>query len=595
MERFYPMIIAVILLTCFLLYVEVRRVNKARLPLRLLATVLMAFSFLFLIVPLPVKSPRTIIPGKLLLLTKGYPGNIPKNVKYFTLDSTVLRVLGSGKVNYIPELGYHLRTHPEISGLKVFGYGLSAAELKEVGDRSYQFQAATAGGGVRSISWPVKLPSSALLNVEGIYENTSSSTLKLVLEGLGTRMDSVLISPGQKRSFKLSCRPKQVGPAIYHLVVQEGSGEVSREPIPFTVFEPAKVKVMVLAAAPDFEDKFLRNWLLENKYPAYFRTRISKDKFSIDAVNIPGVQAPAFSASMFDNYDVIIADDEELAALPQIMQSRLRSAVTSGAGLLVRLTEERTLSTFARRFRVQSSNDSLSSSVIPVLSEENTRLKPVTASRPAFIMPNPEQLPLVENPAGKILLSNTMQGKGRIAASTIHTTYNWLLTGSTSDYSRYWSAVLNKTARQAKKELSWSISPQFPTPAEELALSFQIQSYANLPGVLLNKTDIAVQQHPILPFFWQSSVWAEQRGWNEFKIGDKPAEPFYVYDPEDWTGVKCQERIAANEEFALKSKKDVAKEAEQVEITTDSISRWWFFGIFLIAVAFLWYETKILQ
>jgi len=595
MERFYPMIIAVILLTCFLIYVEVRRVNKARLPLRLLATVLMALSFLFLIVPLRVKSPRTIIPGKLLLLTKGYPKNIPKNVKYFTLDSALLQELGANHITDIPELGYHLRTHPELSGLKVFGYGLSAAELKEVGDRSYEFQSAKVEDGVRSISWPSRLASSALLNVEGFYENTSNSTLKLVLEGLGTRMDSVLISPGQKRSFKLSCRPKQVGLAIYHLVVQEGSEEVSREPIPFTVFEPAKVKVMVLAAAPDFEDKFLRNWLLENKYPAYFRTRISKDKFSIDAVNIPGVQAPVFSASMFDNYDVIIADDEELAALPQIMQSRLRTAVTSGAGLMVRITEDKALSTFARRFRVQSSNDSLSSSVIPIISDEKIRLKPITANRPAFLVPSPEQLRLVENPAGKILLSNTIQGKGRVAATTIHTTYNWMLTGATADYARYWSAVLNKTARQAEKELNWSISPQFPTVSEELALSFQIQSHANLPRVLLNKPSVAVQQHPMLPFFWQSLVWPEQLGWNEFQIGDQPAEAFYVYGPQDWDGVKRQERIAANQEFALKSKKDVVKEAERTEIITEPISRWWFFGVFLIVVAFLWYETKILQ
>lgn len=85
------MIIAVALLTCFLLYAEVRRANKARLPLRLLAILLLAGSFLFLLVPLKVESSKTIIPGKLLLLTEGYPEILSKNTRYFTLDSAVLK------------------------------------------------------------------------------------------------------------------------------------------------------------------------------------------------------------------------------------------------------------------------------------------------------------------------------------------------------------------------------------------------------------------------------------------------------------------------------------------------------------------------
>jgi hypothetical protein len=595
MEKFYPMIIAVALLTCFLLYMEVKRANKARLPLRLLAILLLAASFLFLVVPVQVQSSKTIIPGKLLLLTPGYPESPKKNVRYFTLDSAVFRELGPTRVTYIPELGYYLRIHPEISGLQVSGNGLSAAELKQVGDRSYEFKPATAAGGVLSVSWPDKLPSSSLLQVEGRFENTKDTPVKLVLEGLGTRMDSVVISPKQKLSFKLSCRPKQVGRAIYHLLVNEGAEEVGREPIPFTVYEPVKLKVMVLAGAPDFEDKFMRNWLLENHYLAYFRTRISKDKFSVDAVNVPGSQVPAFSASMFAKYDLLIADDEELAALPGAMQSRLRAAVSSGTGLLVRLADDKPKSVFAKGFRVQNSNDSISSSVVAVISGEGMKLKPVPVNRQAYISPAAEQVPVIENFSGKILLSNTMLGRGRIAASTLHTTYNWILSGASADYGLYWSAVINKTSREAEKVLSWSVSPQLPAVGEELALSFQTQSDSSLPRVLLNQKAIAVQQHPMLPFFWQSLAWPERSGWNEFKIGDKPAEAFYVYGVRDWNSVKRQERIQRNQELALKNKKYAIEKEIRTEISVEAINRWWFFGVFLLAAAFLWFETKILQ
>ena len=595
MDKFYPMIIAVALLTCILLYVEVKRVNKARLPLRLLAILLLSASFLFLIVPWKVESSKTIIPGKLLLLTQGYPGSLPKNGRYFTLDSAVLLELGPERVTYIPDLGYHLRSHPDISGLQVSGFGLSAAELKQVGDRNYDFKPASSAGGLLSVFWRDKLPSSSVLHVEGLYENTRNVPVKLVLEGLGTRMDSIVISAKQKRTFKLSCRPKQVGRAIYHLVVNDGAEEVSREPIPFSVYESGKLKIMVLAAAPDFEDKFLRNWLLENHYPAYFRTRISKDKFSVDAVNVVGTQAPAFSASMFGNYDLVVADDEELAALPEATQSRLRAAVTSGTGLLVRLTDDKPKSAYAKRFRVQNSNDSISSSVVPVIADEGFKLTPIPVNGPAYIAADAQQIRVIENPAGKILLSNSMMAKGRIAASTVHTTYNWILSGATADYARYWSAVINKTARQAEKDLSWSVSPQLPAVGEELALAFQIQSDTRLPRFLLNQKAFPVQQHPILPFFWQSLAWPEKSGWNEFKIGDKHSEAFYVYGSQDWASVKRHENIQNNQEFALKNKKHAAEEGRLTEINTQAISRWWFFGVFLLAAAFLWYETKILQ
>ena len=595
MNEFYPMIIVVALLTCFLLYVEFKRVNKARLPLRLLAILLVGASFLFLIVPFKIESSRTIIPGKLLLLTKGFPRSLPKSVRYLTLDSAVLQELGPERVTYIPDLGYYLRSHPEISGIQVWGFGLSAAELNQVGDRSFEFKPASSAGGVLWVSWENKLPSSSLLQVEGVYENPRNTPVKLVLEGLGTRMDSVVITPKQKGSFKLSCRPKQVGPAVYHLVLNEGEKEFNREPIPFNVYEAAPVKIMVLAAAPDFEDKFLRNWLLENKYPAYFRTRISKDKFSVDAVNISGTQAPQFSASMFGNFDLIVADDEELAALPQAVQSRLRTAVSSGTGLLIRLTDDQPKSFLARRFRIQNSNDIISSSVVPVLSEGLRKLKAIPVSRPSYIAPDVEQLRLIETPAGKILGSNSMLGKGRVAASTLFTTYQWILSGATADYAQYWSAVINKTARLAEKDMSWSVSPNLPAVGEEVALSFQIQSAAHLPHVLLNQEATAVQQHPVLPFFWQSRVWPTQSGWNEFKVDNQPVESFYVYGAQDWTSVKQHESIQRNQEVALQSVKHAAEDTRRTEISKEAISRWWFFGIFLLAIGFLWFETKILQ
>jgi acylphosphatase len=595
MDKLYPMIIAAILLCCFLIYKEFKRENKARLLLRILAVVLVVASLLFLIVPITQQSTRTRNPKKLLLVTPGFPNTLATNETYFTLDSSVLEALGASRVRYLPDLAYYLRSHPEVSAIKAFGYGLSADELAQIGKLSYEFEAAPEIGGVQSVSWPNVLPASTALNVQGIYDNRADASVQLILEGSGTKMDSLTIAAKEKTSFTLSSRPKQLGKAIYHLIVKQGSKELTREKVPFTIVESPKLRIMVLAASPDFEFKFLRNWLFENKYPAYFRTRISKEKFSTDAVNLKDKPASGFNGSMFKNFDLLIADDEELAALPATAKSILNTEVKNGLGLVVRINEAKPLSGFAKDFRLTGATDSITSTINPVLTGASAKLKAIPVNQPLFVGVTPEKVSLVENTKGNILVSSKLYGTGKVAASTIGSTYNWVLSGSTADYAQYWSYVINKTARKVEKTLSWKVKPLFPGLSEQVSLVFQTSSRQVLPAVLINKAAKSTQQHPLLPFYWQTKAWMEHAGWNTIKVDEHPAEDFFVYNPEEWTSVKQHDQVENNQKFSKRGQHNTEIQANRIYIIKEELSKWWFFGIFLISIAFLWFETKILQ
>jgi hypothetical protein len=588
------MIIAAVLLCCFLLFKEWKRENRGRLLLRMLAVVLLVASLLFLIVPLSYESAKTTNSKKLLLLTKGFANKLSKNESYYTQDSTVLEELGSNRVKYLPDLNYYLRLHPEVSGLQVFGHGLSSDELKSLPEISYAFEG-SPNPGIQSVSWPDELPSSAALNVQGVYENKADAPVQLLLEGAGSKLDSVTIAANQKSGFSLSSRPKQSGKAIYHLIVMQGTKELANEKIPFNITESPKVKVMVLASSPDFEFKFLRNWLFENKYPAYFRTRISKDKFSTDQLNSAGKQAEDFNPSMFKNFDLLVADDEELAQLSPAAKANLNTAISSGMGLLVRINEGKPVSSFAKAFRIKDAADSITTSIVPVLSGEGNKLKAIPVSQPLFVEPDPGKLSLVENTKGNILLSSRLYGAGTLAASTVASTYNWLLSGATADYARYWSHVINKTARKVEKKLSWQVKPQFPVSDEPVSIGFQTKSDKALPEFTVNQTNQTLQQHPMLPFYWQGSARLDHTGWNAFKIDDQPADAFFVYKPGDWSSVKTSETMAENQEFARNSSNRTETQVNRTEMKTQQLSKWWFFALFLISISFLWFETKLLQ
>jgi hypothetical protein len=593
MQNLYVYTIAVVLLAVFLVYHEIKRANKKRLLLRILAVLVASAALLFFVVPLKYYQTETTDLKSVNILTAGVqPDDLEKDV-YYTTDSGVLNTIGKDKVTYIPDLLYHLASHPEVNGVNVYGYGLTGEVLNNLQDRQVNFKPAKTPEGIISCSWPQILPEAEVMRIQGSYNNNSTEAVKLLLEGLGTRLDSVTIPAKKQVSFSLSCQPRQTGRAVYQLLSIKDGQTLSRNDIPFQVITRPKVKILVLAASPDFEYKFLRNWLLDHKYPAFFRTRISKDKFSTEQVNLETRESPTLNAATFKKYDLVIADDEELAKLGSL-NSALQRELNDGLGLLIRLNEAKALSSFTQPFKLAGSTDSNTTSIVPVLGDAR-KLKPVPVDQLVYIGPDSRQLALVEDPKGKILASTALRGNGRITVSSLPATYNWVLSASTADYSTYWSELVNETARKTGADFAWRSQPALPIRGEQVDIIFQEAGGLNLPGVRLDARNLSVQQHLVLPFYWQASFRAEQPGWNTFSTTSGKNQAVYIYDSGAWQAIKRNELLKMNKQF----QKMQGEQQNAVEKTTKklekSVSRWIFFALFLISMGFLWFETKILQ
>lgn len=593
MQNQYLYIIAVVLLAIFLVYHEMQRANKKKLLLRIVAVLVASVALLFFIVPLTYHESQSTDAKAINILTAGVqPSELTQDV-YFTTDSGVLKKIGKDRVTFIPDLLYHLASHPEVNGVNVFGFGLAEDVLNNLQDKHVTFRPASTPGGVISCNWPNVLPESDIFHVQGNYNNTSNKPVKLLLEGLGTRLDSVTIPAKRQMTFNLSCQPRQNGRAVYQLLTYNDSEETSRNDIPFQVISRPKIKVLVLAASPDFEYKFLRNWLFDNGYPAFFRTRISKDKFSTEQVNLEDAESLTLSAATLKKYDLVIADDQELGSLG-LSNAVLQRAVEAGLGLLIRISETKPLSSFTKALKPTGASDTVTTSIVPVLSGTR-KLKAVPVNQPIYIGPNSRALPLVEDTRGKVLASTTLRGNGSITATSVAATYNWVLNGSIVDYAAYWSALINATSRKSGGDFSWRSKPDFPQVGERVDLIFQQHTDTNLPGLTLNERVLSIQQHLVLPFYWQASFRASRPGWNEFSPAAGKKQALYIYDPGAWGDVKANELLQVNAKFQetqVQTQTDVEKTTKDIE---KSISRWVFFALFIISVAFLWFETKILQ
>ena len=284
--RFFVYIICGIL-GLLLIFKEFNRGKSANLTLRILASLFLVISFAFLMVPLTYETVLNKSINELNIITAGTNLDtiVKINGKKYDLDSNLFLERKKLKINHIEDLAYYLQENKDIKKVNIYGYGLAAEELEILKDYQITFHPAIIPAGIISASWKRKISATENLNVQGVYNNASDKDVKLKLLGLGATLDSIIIKSNTKSNFSFIHQPKQSGLAVYQLIAFKGNDTLSVDPIPFEVKPKKVIQVLLLASFPDFEYKFLKNWLYEKQYQVVFRSQISKDKYTSDFLN----------------------------------------------------------------------------------------------------------------------------------------------------------------------------------------------------------------------------------------------------------------------------------------------------------------------
>ncbi|MES2653762.1 MAG: hypothetical protein V4663_18640 [Bacteroidota bacterium] len=527
MEINYSIALLCLGFLAFLLFKEVKRSDKARLFGRILACVLMVTSFALFIIPITYSTKKVEPANELTLLTEG------------TSVDTIL-ALKSAKTSHLANLTYHLKAHPEIKKINVYGYGLSDTELKMLKGYELSFHPSASPSGTISIGWPKKLNVSEQLIVQGVYHNSLNKAIKLKLFGFGTPLDSIAIKANTKVNFSFSTQPKQIGKAVFNLIALQNKDTLSAEPVPFEVLPKLPIRLLILATSPDFEYKFLKNWLFENQYTVAFRSRISKDKYSTEFLNRKPINLNQLNQTLLKEIDLAIVDEEELT--PEIVR-----AVTAGMGLIVRAKA---------------------------------------------IKKNTDHQPLLTDKTGKVSVDRRLNGMGKIVTTTVSSTYEWQLAGKQGDYGRFWSLLFTKALRKKTDTNTYSIESKWPTVGEKTRLTISGVD-TKVPVIWVDSATIAPRQNMELPFIWDGFFWPKTSGWITLSINQR-IENVYTYETKDWKSVKNFDKLRATANFVVKGLNKGLK-IEKVEYqSTEQVNKVWFFLIFLIAISFLWYEQRFL-
>ncbi|MDB5286412.1 MAG: hypothetical protein JWR05_1361 [Mucilaginibacter sp.] len=575
----YIVIIICTLLAIGLLWQEVKRANKHWLAWRVTAIFIASAALACIALPLKYQTEvNKANEHKVILLTAGFDADslTNKNAKVFTFDDAI-------KKNY-PQA--QLITPDELNKtdeLHVYGYGLSDYELQQLGNRPLVFHPAKTSAGVSSISYNGKLKAGETLHIQGSYNNSSTQKVKLVLKGLNTGADSVTIQPNSQATFELATVPKTSSRIVYTLLANndiQGSLPVQVNPV-------KPIRVLMLSASPDFESKFLKNWLSANGYSVATRSAISKDKFNTEFINIAQFPLDRLSPSTLNKFDVVIGDLSVLNALSGAESAALKQEVAdNGLGIIVKADSTGKSSWLKRGFPVdgQSGKEPAPSALIINGAKSSAKL----SSGSAYINYRNGTQPLVTNTQNHILANSTISGSGKIVFTTLSNTFSWMLAGDKADYAALWSVLISKAARKSAdvaNEVSVSAIPFVKEP-----VSLQLTNNKQAP-VNINGENTAWAQNPNVPFEFSALYWPLTEGWQSVSQNNAVSW-WYIHPKTEWTMIQASAKTAVTKKYENAYTKPVIVTKQIQGLVRIDTPKIYFYILLLAACTLLWIETK---
>jgi hypothetical protein len=585
-------IISVILLLLFG-WQEFKRADRRRLGWRLLAIILSVAALACLALPvtyngqIPVAEQSTGI-----LLTNGFnKDSIPANAPVFTTDKALLK--DYSRATLIGSVQELTNRQPALKQLKLLGYGLSENELQQLSGLPISYTPPPAPTGLQAISWSGNLKTGEALSVQGQFKNTQDKAVKLVLKGLNTGLDSISVPPGKTIAFQLTTLPKPTWRVVYQLLSLSGQDTLAAESIPVEI-EPAQpVKVLLLSASPNFESRFLKNWLGENGYAVASRATISQNKAGEEYFNMAKIGLQHITPSVLDKFDLVVGDLSALKSLTGAEGAALRQQVTQkGLGVIIRAdSSDKAASWLQRDFPVNTIAVKEQLSVPLTLQDRKAKTAQLNID-PSYISYRNNTQILVTDAHNHELAATALAGAGKVVFTTLNHTYTWLLGGNKQDYASLWSLLINQAARKLLPVQTWKTASAFPTVNEPVHLV--LQSSVAPAAITINGQKVSPVQDPNIPYEWQSTYWPQRTGWQQVNLNNSAPAWWYAYAKEEWTSLKSLEKITNTLHFVHKQAQTSAVTKQIPQTVKIEVPKVLFYLILLASCTFLWVERKFI-
>jgi hypothetical protein len=442
--------------------------------------------------------------------------------------------------------------------------------------------------GIVAVDWQRRLAKGDWLQVQGKWAGgpkTSGArgTVKLLLTGLGGVIDSALTDS----NFTLGILPAQTGRAVYQLAAVSGADTLEREDIPVEVETGKPLKVLILAAAPGFENTFVVNWLASSGQQVANRTTVSKNNYQSSFANMAPRSLEVLTSSLLDGFDVVVAD---ASALP--------AAGSPGLAVLRRQVEEKGLGLVVRV-------DSAGPGGVGIGGTGQVQIVRTGDSlAPPYLRERVGLRVLARDSSMRATVGGSLYGSGKVVFTTLNSTYVRMMTGQRQAYASYWSAILRRVSRETQPGEEWQLIPALPRVGEPVTAVVQTGAGPGVQGLIGEEGSAPVTlylaQEEMLPFRWRGTYWPVAAGWQVVRTLQGDTTWAYVWPRAAWAALYGEQRMRetgayGKERVRAGSGTGTMSEAGNRAVTREAVTLpiYWAYILFLLSVLFLWVERKM--
>lgn len=579
------------LLLIFLIWKEVIRLDKRFLALRILLSVTAVASLAILGYENDSAKEKSSPQQSIVLLTDGYNKDSvarflqSTNASLYSTESTTQNAI------HITDLSYLKKLAAQNKSIHVFGWGLDKSELQLLSDTPVSAHLDIAPPGFQSVSWMQNLKPGEKLRIQGHYNNSDPKPRKIILSGFNTPLDSVSVQGQTAVDISFTTIPRHLGRAVYSMYTLQGNDTIEVSPVPVQIGEASAMKILMLASSPDFDNRFLKNWLSTNGYEVVSKTLISKSKYARDFSNSDLNTLTYLGKDLLQNFDVIVTDQQSLTSLSAAELSTLQEKIsTGGLGLIVKADSSSRLF-YATRFPLQHSGNQNREQIKLHLGDSSNHLQPLAVQQAVYIQPSSGSKPLLRDNRDRIFANSILYGKGTIVLSTLLNSYSWALAGKNEDYHALWSSLLYNASRKKDLSETWSISPAFPVVDEPVSVTTETAA-KDLPKAIIGGANIYLQQDLELPFSWNGKYWPKKAGWQAGIAMNGSPYYWYAFNKSDWKAVRANEKLIATRDYVRTHISDDKNSKEPVVIRKVKLPGYFFFALFVLSCGALWIRIK---
>jgi len=436
--------------------------------------------------------------------------------------------------------------------------------------------------------------------------------------------------------FQLITDVKTIGHFSYRLNVENLKQQViAEEIVSFVVKENPLAKLLVVQSSPSFEVKQFKNWAGENGAQVVVNTRISKDRFINQQINMTPVnhgesgkqlqqqsltQHLSFWLEQLNSFDLLLLESRALVEMSHADLTKVINAAKYGLGVFIWaqpvMLDEKMLNEFSREhkrlitqlisgFGLTLAEDShtLKQKTKYIRWQHNYAKQPLTLA-PMAINSSENIVPLLFTTNEQWVAASKDVGNGIITLGLFSNSYHWYTQGESLQYAQLWQMIISHTARKSQK-FSWlhdlNQPPLFHNRRYQVC--YKLGS-ASLDELQFNAV-VFTQKQDVLEHFCGEFL-AEKTGWqvvesvknNDNQLESSKENWLYVNSEQAWNAHQQYEKIIAGKVYIqldnlsrqLTGKKErKSYDIKQVKVPFNKYP----VGISLvILLTFLWLERK---